>query len=209
MKNLIFTLALLSAGLKLLAQTSSENFKSALMEKKGGAVVVYSSDKHSFTLDLVSNNIKPQNKSGLISIDNKVLQFILIPNETINADSASEAYQKAALLGYMNYELDYVKNDLKLAYTNLVTEWVVINNKFFLSWRYDMPGEMIKNESSIRKQINLSGICFGHVLNLNTPFGKSDTLADGKALLARVAKTYTPNDFATDFSEFYKKLHEQ
>jgi len=34
MKNLIFTLALLSAGLKLLAQTSSENFKSALMEKK-------------------------------------------------------------------------------------------------------------------------------------------------------------------------------
>jgi hypothetical protein len=209
MKNSIFILVLLLTAVKLCAQTSAEKFKSALMEKKGGAVVVYSSDKHSFTLDLVSNNIKPQNKSGLVSMDNRVLQFILIPNETILADSVSEAYQKTALLGYMNYELDYIKNDLKMAYTNLVTEWAVINNKLSLSWRYDMPTEMIKDESSIRKQINLSSICFGHVLNLNTPFEKNDNLDDDKAFLAKVAKTYTPNNSAIDFNEFYKKLHEQ
>jgi hypothetical protein len=210
MKNLAIILVLLFSGLRIYAQTSGENFKSALMEKKGGAVVVYSSDKHSFTLNLISNNIKPQNKSGLVIIDNHVLQFILIPNETINADSVSEAYQKIALLGYMNYELDYAKNDLKIAYTNLVTDWVVINNKLLLSWRYDMPAEMIKkDENSTRKQINLSTICFGNVLNLNTPFEKNDTLDYDKALLAKVAKTYTPNNFAIDFDEFYKKLHEQ
>jgi hypothetical protein len=197
---------LLFTGFKVCAQAEGEDFKSAMFEKKGGAVVAYSSEKHSFTLDLLSNNIKPQPKAGMVTIDNKVLQFIFIRNSALK-DSAVASYQKAALLGYVDYELKYIKDELKMDYTNVVKDWIVINNKLFLFWQYDMPESMAKKKSSTQKQMNLSSLCFGHILNLNTPVLKEDSLDDDKALLTKVANTYTPNDFPTDFNELYKKLH--
>jgi len=208
----LVALALLST-IKLFAQSQPEDFKSALMEMKGGAEVVYSSDKHSFTLDIISNSIKPLDKPGYVNVDNKILQFVLIPNSALK-DSPDTAAQMAQLRGYSKYELDYIKNDLKLDYKNLKYEWLTINSKVFLLWYYDMPPDKTKvtpkagnTISAAEKQINLSSMCFGEVLNLNTPFLNGDSFDEDKGLLLKVAQTLRQNDFKIDFNELYKKLH--
>jgi len=192
---------------KLFAQSTSESFKSALLEMKGGAEVVYSSDNHSFTLDLISNKIKPLEQPGYVNIDNNVLQFVLIPNSKAKED-ADTAVEKSELSGYAKYELDYVKNEVKLDYQNLHYEWLTINNKVFLLWYYDMPEKMASKKNAIQMQMNLSTVCFNNILNLNTPVEKEHKFEDSKALLVKVAQTLKQNDFKIDFNELYKKLHQ-
>jgi len=213
MKFSILIFLLILSGIGVFAQ-SPEKFESALMEMKGGAEVVYSSEKHSFTLDIISDKIEPLNKPGYVLVDNKTLQFVLIPNAALN-NSPDTVLQKSQLQAYTKYELDYIKNELKLNYQNLHYEWLFINNKVFLLWYYDMPPAKTnaapKNGNTItvaEKQINLSSMCFGEVLNLNTPFLHSDSFDDDKALLVKVAQTLKQNDFKIDFNELYKKLHQ-
>ena len=103
----------------------------------------------------------------------------------------------------MQYELNYDKNDLKLNYTNLTHDFIVMNDKLYLLWVFNMPAV----NTSVLKQINLSTLCFEHVLNLNTPFVKDDNFGDDKGLLLKVAQTLKQNDFKIDFNELYKKLN--
>jgi len=61
----LILLLLLCSG-KLFAQTT-EKFTPALMETKSGAKVVYNSDKHSITFDVVSKKIAPTDNPNLIN----------------------------------------------------------------------------------------------------------------------------------------------
>lgn len=188
------------------AQAPAEDFKSALMETSGGAMVVYSSNKHSFTFDIVSGNIKPLEQPGYVLVDNKTLQFVIVLNSDFQ-ESADTSLQKKQMLGYMKYELDYIKNDLKMNYHNLKYEWITLNNKIFLLWSYDMPEDMAKRKNATQKQINLSSICFTHAFNLNTPVLRGDNFDEDKGLLLKVAQTYKQNNYKIDFNELYEKLH--
>jgi hypothetical protein len=176
------------------------------MEKKGGAAVIYSSDKHSFTLDIISDNIKPLQQPGYVSVDNKILQFVFSVNDSFKQTANTEEEQKTRLLGYMQYELEYAKNELKVNYTELKFDWITINNKLYLLWYYDMPvGKKIK-KGTVLKQINLSTLCFEHALNLNTPFEQQDSLETDKNFLLKVARTLKQNDFEIDFDALYNEL---
>lgn len=186
-----------------LAQNPAENFESALIPKMNRAEVAYSSDKHSFTLDIISNNVKPQDIPGLVLVDNKVLQFVFIPDVIAQSTDTSELLQKEFLLAYMNYETDYVKNNAKIAYTNLAHQWLTIGGKLFLLWYYDMPPEC----KTVKRQINLSSMCFRHPLNLNTPQTPEDIFDDSEQLLVKVSQTLKLNDFKLDFDALYKQLN--
>jgi len=204
--SLISLLVLLSS--KLFAQSANEKFEDELMEEKGGAKIVYSSDTHSFTFDVISNKIKPQ-QTGYLLVDKKILQYVFIGNNALQQNEITEEQQKTQLLAYMQYELDYIKNDLKLNYTNLVHDWVVINNKIYLSWYYDMPENKKAKKGAVLKQCNLSTLCFAHVLNLNTPFEKDDSLDADKEFLTKIAQTLKLNDFKIDFGDLYKELQKE
>lgn len=191
----------------LFAQSVPENFKTALMQTRGGAEIVYSSEAHSFTLDLISDKIKPLDHPNMVMVDGKIVQCILIGNSALAPGDTTIEQQKAQLLGYMQYELDYAKNDLKVNYTDPGTEWVTINGKLYLFWYYGMPkvkDARLKNTAT--KQVNLSSVCFAHILNLNTPFLDGDKFDDDKGELLKIAQTYKQNEFSTDFNELYKKL---
>jgi hypothetical protein len=200
---------LLLISSKLFAQSSGEKFKSALMEKKDGAEVVYSSDKHSFTLDIISDNIKPLQQPGYVLVNNKTLQFVFIGNDALKQNENTEEQQKAQLLGYMQYELDYVKNEVKLNYTDLAHEWLTINNKIYLLWYYDMPLDMKSKKGGVLKQVNLSTLCFAHILNLNTPFEQGDSLVADTNFLTKVAQTLKQNDYEIDFNALYNELQKR
>jgi len=173
-----------------------------LLKKAGGAEIVYSSNEHSFTLNIVSNDIKPTDNPGYLSVNNKALQYDLADNDAQGKDESSKSEQKNLLIGYMKYKWDNIKNHLKLNVTGLAHNWVVINNKIHLLWYYNMPG----NNNPVIKQINLSTLCFGHVLNLNTSCKKDDNPDDDKELLLTIAQTLKQNNFKTDFAARYKEL---
>jgi hypothetical protein len=190
------------------AQSQQENFESALMEKKGGAIVVYSSNEHSFTFNLDFGKVQPQNKPGLVIVDNDVLQFVKIPY-AYKSKIIDTAVERASLKEYMNYELKYLKDDVKLEYSNVVTEWITINGKVFLSWMYNMPANFADRKDGTQKQIFLTGIFFSNFVSVNTPVLKDGDVKKSQTLLLKVASTFKENDFKIDFNELYKELHKQ
>jgi apolipoprotein N-acyltransferase len=114
MCNRIFLLLLLLGGSKLFAQTPEE-FTAALMQTKAGAKMVYTSDKHSVILDIISNKIEPTQTANVLNVDSKPLQIVLLPNSALSLTDTTLERQKAELLGYVEYETNYVKNEVKLA----------------------------------------------------------------------------------------------
>ncbi|NHA04019.1 hypothetical protein G7092_09440 [Mucilaginibacter sp. HC2] len=210
MRASILLLLILCAG-KLAAQTA-EQFKPALMETKYGAKIVYTSAGHSLTLDVVSAHIKPLDKSGVIEVDKKVLQYILIENSALSLTDTTVARQKAELLGYAQYELDYIKNEVKLEIADLQQSWVNINNKIYLLWYYRVPqnNKQVPEPGSKRavQQVNLSTLCFAHVLNLNSPVLEGEDFNDTKELLTKIAKTLKQNNSKIDLGALYNELHQ-
>ncbi|QEC75369.1 hypothetical protein [Mucilaginibacter ginsenosidivorax] len=199
----LILLLLLCSG-KLFAQTT-EKFTPALMETKSGAKVVYTSDRHSITFDVVSKKIVPTDNPNLINVDNKPLQFILIPNSALSTTDTTLARQKAELLGYADYELDYVKKEVKMKISGVTEKWITINNKLFLFWTYNMPPD----NKSVLQQLNLSTLCFAHVLNLNNPVTQGETLETNSDLLLNAAKTLRLNNFKVDLEALYKQLQDE
>jgi hypothetical protein len=197
MKVLSVTVLVLFFGQQLFAQTTAENFQSIFFKKKNGAEIVFSSNTHSITLDIESKEIKSTDRPGSIIVGDKMLQYELVADTTLQKNHNAGTDQKDKLLAFLKNRLSYAKHQLKQHYTNSGHEWQVIDNKTYLLWYYDLPGEY----GSLIKQINLSTVCCSHILNL-TFFSN----ADDKALLTEIAQTLKQNDFKIDFDKQFKML---
>ncbi len=201
MKTRALLLLLMLCSGKLLAQ-SVEKFEPALMEAKFGAKLIYTSETHSVTLDIVSKNIKTTNSPSVINVDEKPLQFVWLPNVALSTTDTTETRQKAELLGYVDYEVKYVKDEVKLKISDVETTFVTINGKLFIFWSYNMPPD----NKSVLKQINLTTLCFAHILNLNNPVTAGQRVETNKKLLFDVANTVKLNNYKMDLADMYKKL---
>jgi hypothetical protein len=188
---------------KLQAQTA-EKFTLELMQTKAGAKVVYNSDAHAITLDIVSNKIVLTGNPNLVNVDNKPFQFVLIANNALSTTDTTLARQKAELLGYADYEIRYIKDEVKLKISGFTQKWVTINNKLFLFWSYDMPAD----NKSVRQQINLSTLCFAHVLNLNNAVTNDQTIETNQSLLFNAANTLKLAGHI-DLKKLYQQLQDE
>lgn len=203
MKKLVFVILFFCCG-KLFAQ-DEKDYTTALIPKKVGAEVIYSGSNYSVTLDVNYLNIKPLEEPGYLNVNNKILQLVFIGNKVLQVSDTSIVMQKTLLLSYEKYETDYVKDQLKIDTLKIEHKWIILNNKLFLLWCYDMPGK--KTKESVLQQLNLSTLCFAHALNLNTPVTAQDKFEDSENLLYTVAKTLHQNNFKLNFDEVYKKLN--
>ncbi|MDB5130805.1 MAG: hypothetical protein JWR02_554 [Mucilaginibacter sp.] len=198
MKILGVAVLVLLFGQQLFAQRFTDDFQSIYLMKSGGAEIVFSSNTHSITLNIDSKEIKSTDRPGSIIVDNKMLQYGLVADTTLQKNQSAGTDQKDQLLAFLKRRLSYSKRQLKQHYTHSGHDWQVINNKTYLLWYYDLPGEY----GSLLKQINLSTVCFSHILNL-TIFSN----ADDKALLVEIAQTLKQNDFKIDFDAQFKALN--
>jgi hypothetical protein len=204
MKTPALLLLLILCSGKLLAQ-SVEKFEPALMEAKFGAKLIYTSETHSVTLDIVSKNIKTTDNPSLINVDEKPLQLVWLTNTALSTIDTTQTRRKAELLGYVDYEVKYAKDELKLKISDVQTAFVNINSKFFIFWSYNMPPD----NKSVLKQINLTTLCFAHILNLNNPVTVGQTVETNKKLLFDVANTIKLNNYKINLSDMYKKLQDE
>lgn len=193
MKVLGVVVLFLFFGQELFAQTSAENFRSIFFKKRNGGQIVFSGNSHSLTIDIDSTEIRSTDRPGSIIVGNKMLQYELVADTMLYKSTDPKDH----LTTFLKARLSYAKHQLKQHYTNSGHDWLVINNKTWLVWYYNLPGEY----GSLIRQINLSTACFSHILNL-TVFSN----VDDKAMLTQIAQTLKQNDFKIDFDARFKEL---
>jgi len=134
MKRLLTFLIISLSGLLAYSQDNykAESFKAALLQTKTGAMVAYNGEKHSFTIDIIGDTIKPTEHPNFVIVDNRILQSSIIPFQTkLDFKNMNEDSQKKNLLGYMKYELDYDKEQLNSKDLNEKYEFVTLNDSCF------------------------------------------------------------------------------
>lgn len=211
MKILVLILIIGFAALSAYAQPNyqAESFEAALLQTKTGAMVVYNGEKHSFTVDIIGDTVKPSEHPNFVIVDNRILQSTILPFATkLDFENMDTDSQKKNLLDYMKYELDYDKEQLQSKDLNEKYEFVTLNNKLFLFWSFDMP----KSNETVDKQCTLVTICFDQMLVLNIPLTKgkqkrkSETCDKIKEYLLSTGKTLKLNNYTLDLNKLYDEL---
>ena len=205
MKRLINSILLSILVLAVFSQEkyTAEKFQAALMERKVGAYVVYTGDKHSFMLT-IDEKITPSNQPNMVKIGNNLLQCSITPfTSRLNVDSLSVEIQMSNLEAYMKYEMDYIKEQLKSKKLNEQYELATFNNRLFIFWYYDMP----KPYKSIDKQCYLATICFDQILVLNCPVQRGQQQDEIKLLMVNIARTLKLNNHPIDLDKLYKEIN--
>ena len=183
-----------------------QTYEQALIESETGAYIIFTSDSNSFVLHLDSATVEPlgDGTNFLILVDNTwTLQLFTIgyqnPN---NKDIQDLEVQKSFLLQYMNYELQYFKDEAKMKIEDQKAGWGPVGDKHFLLWHFDTP-----DYPTVKKQMYLSTICFENFLNINIPLTNEQTFNDGINFLERVAGSLVLHEHPIDLEEFYKEVN--
>jgi len=183
---------------------NSESFKFSFVPGNGEAKVIYNGKSHAFSFMLSGKTIKQSKTNGksgnmeFIDVDTAILQtsFVPLPQPIPGGmllSQLTEQQQRETLDGYVNYELAYLREDLKLKLKNSHKEWLTINSRLFLIWSFETerPPSTSETIKTFSGQVYFSAICFNLVLDLNTPFGGQSRLEPSKKFLAQIANSLT------------------
>jgi len=194
-----------------LAQGEDNPFKVVLLKAKKGAVMVFAGKKHSLTLDIQGDAVKPAGQPNFVLVNEKIVQVSCIPIPGgKDASKCTIDQQQEILNGYVNYEMDYFKKELKLATGDLKKEWLVLQGRQYLLWYFDVPKQKVKGSGEVAKQTNfqvyMSAIWFDQILDINNPVLDGKDLSKAKALLIPIARTLKSYEGELDIEAFSKKL---
>lgn len=200
-KPITLCLALLAAGFPSISCfAQNEAFDIKLLPAKKGGVLAFSGKKYSFTVQIASDSIQTTDNPNYLTVDNQILMVscVQLPN---GADLSGyiKDQQKITLNSYADYELAYFQKELKMPVKNLKKEWMIIQDRLYLQWQYDMSvpkdnkvgGQELKE--TVTHQIFLSAILHDQILDINTPLMKSNNAQKARKLIYDVAaslKTY-------------------
>lgn len=191
------------------AQTDINNevFKSTFITIKDGGSIIFNGQHHAFSIDIPGKKVteeKVEAASGnqnYIHSDGVIVQTSWIPlpqpiPENMHLSNLSIEEQKETLTGYVNYELEYLENDLKTKPLNITKEWITVGTRLFLVWSFNFklekPGPSVEKQAV--KQIYFSTICFNQVLDLNMPVFEATKFGPYKEMLKKISGTLKTYD---------------
>ena len=186
MKTLLSTLFLLTSSIVCIAQDDfyTEEFELSFSTTMNGGEFVYNGKAHSFKIKVVSDSIRTTEHPNFITVGNRIVQSnaVPLPSSRLDLKKLTIEQQKEVLNGYVEYELDYFKNEIHLVCQNLQLEWVTVDARLWLIWSFDVPKQKATEGTSkpATSQIYASTICFNQVLDLNIPVLKGDSKAKCK-----------------------------
>ncbi|HXB07788.1 MAG TPA: hypothetical protein VNW04_11740 [Puia sp.] len=193
--------------------SQNEAFHIELLRAKTGAVLAFSGMKHSFTVSIVSDSISATDAPNYLTVHNQILQVscVAIPNGS-DLSGYNRDQQKTTLDSYADYELEYFQKDLKITIKNLKKEWVVIQNRLYLMWQYDVPIQKLEKlkgqelQEQITGQIFLSAILHDQILDINTPLFSKNNKEKARKLLEDLASSLQTYDKQLDIPALAKTL---
>jgi len=198
---------LLFGFILIVKSISSQDFKPQEFEiatagTENGLKIIYSSLDKSFTIDVHGEQINFTESPYFYIVDGKIFQAMILGfQKELDFDNLKENEQKEYLTQYMNYEIEYFKDELKIKIKNLANEFYIVNDKLFLFWYYNMPP---KNKTA-EKQLYLTTICHDQILNLNTIQEPESEFIHSKDFLFNVAKTLKIENKSADYEKIQKE----
>ena len=185
--------------------TAPEEFESGFIPYPKGALILFSGTQHSFSVDIVSDSVRPTEQPNFVLVDGQVVQCINIGiPEDIDVKDLDDERTKEILRGYIDYELAYFKDELEQDYENLSIDYVVINKRLFAVWSLEMP----KLRDKVEKQIYMTTVCFNQILNLNSPVVTGSDAGKAKQKLMTIAETLRTYDTHLDFQLIHQTLND-
>jgi hypothetical protein len=180
-----------------------EEVHASLVAGRKKSVIAYTGKDQSFTMDVNAKTAKVSDLPGFITVDGQIVQATLVPSQpAVDARQMSTAQEKEALTKYMNYELGYYKKKLKQNYSQLQTEWVMVKDRLFLVWYFDMP----KDYKLVSRQLYFSTLFADKVLDLNAPVFKTEQFSRARGVLNRLVNTLKTYDENLDMEGLKKDL---
>jgi hypothetical protein len=191
------------------AQTDINNevFNSTFIKTKDGGSVIFNGRHHAFSIDIPGKNVMDEKvgtaseNQNYIHSDGAIIQTSWIPlpqpiPEKMQLSNLSIEEQKETLTGYVNYESDYLENDLRTKPLNIKKEWVTVGTRLFLVWSFNFKLEKPDPgvEKQAVKQIYFSTICFNQVLDLNMPVFEPNKFGPYKEMLKKISGTLKTYD---------------
>lgn len=173
--------------------------------------MVFAGKKHSFTLDIKGDSIKPSDQPNWVLINNSIVQATCVPLPGgKDASKCPLAQQREILNGYVDYEMAYFHEELKLVTKDVKKEWPVIGGRQFLLWYFDVPKQEVPGAEKVKRQtirqVYLSEVWFDQVLDLNNALINNSDLEKAKAILYPIARSLKSSDGELDIAAYAKTL---
>jgi len=201
MKKVTALILLLQLSVLIMGQ---DEYESALIPTKNGAVFAFTNENKSFTLNIIADEIQPLEQRNFVMVNDWIFQaFVLGFDNPNKVDLTHEEEQKKSISQYVMYEVDYFKDELGYQCDSLTFEWGSINDKYFYFWYFNTPAEI----ESLQKQMYLTTICHNQFLNMNIPLEKIKNFYEGKEFLFEIAGTLKIYDKPIDFEKLYEELN--
>ena len=188
MRSVLLFLAL-ATGFTTFGQSNinNEEFELSYLNKEGGAQFLYNGKAHAFSINIKADSIKTTGYPNYVIVDKRIVQVSAIPLQPTSIDLSrlTIEQQKGALSGYVDYEMDYFRNELKLDCRNMKKEWIFIDSKLWLIWSFDAIAVDVSEQlaQKTKSQVYSSTICFNQVLDLNVPVFQNDDIVKIKVFI--------------------------
>ncbi|MGB5555984.1 MAG: hypothetical protein WBM83_15115, partial [Flavobacteriaceae bacterium] len=183
-------------------EVESDQYYSKIEMNKRFVELVYCGNESHFTVRIDGKKIEEVEIDGdtdivknkhFIAVDNSLIQstIIPIPNHLKKANSTEE---EKVLDGYLTYELEYIKNELRANITDALMMPGNLQSRKYILWKYKLADTInIKNEETVKGQIHLSTICFDQILTLGIPITDLSMENKYKRKLVDIARRITMN----------------
>lgn len=194
--NFIYLFCSISFGQKV----ETEEFYSKKIENKRNIELIYCSNNKRFSVKLAGKKIEEveigdgyNNESNkyFIAVDGTIIQCMIIPIPAHLKKTNYEDTEKI-LKEYLVYELNHIKNELKVNISDDLMMPGNLASRKYLLWKYKLTDNInINDGETVKGQIHLSTICFNQILTLGIPIQDFSLENKYKRKLINIARRIT------------------
>lgn len=169
---------------------AAEPYQLKLVKKPTGALLGLSSSSNTFSIEVEGKEIKAGSDPGYYTVDGKFLQVVTIQIPgTADLQNLTPEKEEQILRGYVDYELTYFRNELKLKVRNESIKPETINGKLFIRWSFAADPPTTEGITSPKRHIYYSTVCFDRVLSMSSATMPKENAKAPDTMLRAIAKT--------------------
>jgi hypothetical protein len=193
-KRLYFNFLLLGCLFFLVKSSTAqvETFRSNIVPGRGATLINFVGNKNSFSFTVDGKSIKPVNDKGpqkYLNVDGRILQYLLVPfPEKRDYQNFSTQRKRDFLLSYEGFEMQNIRENLKVKDLHEKLKFYTLKGKLFLFWVYDMPRQRGQN---IIQQCYLITESFNNMVVFNSPV--QDDMTDVMNFLLDIGESFKSN----------------
>jgi hypothetical protein len=161
------------------------------VEKEKSSDIGISWDNHQARFVIESKSVKILNKS-FFDVDGQVIQFVTVKiPSNMDLENLTPEKSKSILQGYVQYEMQYFRNELKLEVSDFTSDFTTLSNNYFVRWKFKANTKSKDSGDNLTQQVYYTTVCWDRVVSINSPITAKDNFKHYEKRLEAIAKTLT------------------